>query len=764
MFDNFPSELKILPQWVLWRLQGRNGKPTKVPYTIWGEPASSTKPDNWSTFDAAKDAFFSADGWYSGIGFVLTDGDPYAFIDLDDPAKIADEEGRAKLAALQMSIFESFSGYAEVSPSGKGCHIIVKGGLPAGVNRGGVELYSSGRYMTVTGNVIRNDPIVDQNIKLNDLYDFLAKGSIAQTKEAPSEYVGCDLTAADSEILLIAAKAKNGSKFSDLCCERWADHYLSQSQADFAYINIVAHYTKDDEQVRRIFLASFLGARDKAKRTDYLDAMITKCRDQNGRKEQAIIESALMQAAQMQDEQMPVRQDALSYAPPKESPYSLPCGLVGEIAAHIYSSAPRCVPEIALIASLAFVSAIVGRAYNVSGTGLNQYLLLLANTGTGKESMSKAMSGLISEVIKTVPDAIEFLGPGRISSAQAMMQHVGTVSQSFVTVFSEFGGRLAEMGSNRSGPHMSGLKDILLELYNKSGDKDRLFSSITASKERNISAVKSPALSVLAESAPDAFFSALTEGMVHQGLLPRFITIDYRGSRPNRNRNSVAVGSDKELVEKISKLCSQATMLNRQDKVVNLDYDDEAIKYLDEYDISVDKIMNESKDQVINDLWSRAHMKVLRLAGVLAVGCDFYRPRITIEHAKWAVGVVDADILAMHSRFSEGAISSGDACEENRQLMILTKIIDEYKSSSWSDIVRYRTVSRPMHLAGVITYSHIYKKVGGLGAFKRDRMGVSFAIKKGLKHLSDSGRLVEVDRGTIINAYQSSAVCYYVKD
>jgi len=30
--ENIPAELKALPQWLLWRLETRDGKPTKVPY------------------------------------------------------------------------------------------------------------------------------------------------------------------------------------------------------------------------------------------------------------------------------------------------------------------------------------------------------------------------------------------------------------------------------------------------------------------------------------------------------------------------------------------------------------------------------------------------------------------------------------------------------------------------------------------------------------------------------------------------------------
>lgn len=54
IFDNIPDELKILPQWVLWKAETREGKITKPPYKPQGGFANSTDPLTWSTFDACK--------------------------------------------------------------------------------------------------------------------------------------------------------------------------------------------------------------------------------------------------------------------------------------------------------------------------------------------------------------------------------------------------------------------------------------------------------------------------------------------------------------------------------------------------------------------------------------------------------------------------------------------------------------------------------------------------------------------------------------
>ncbi len=46
-----PEAMARTPQWVLWKLEQRNGKGCKVPYRVNGEKASSTDPTHWSTFE-----------------------------------------------------------------------------------------------------------------------------------------------------------------------------------------------------------------------------------------------------------------------------------------------------------------------------------------------------------------------------------------------------------------------------------------------------------------------------------------------------------------------------------------------------------------------------------------------------------------------------------------------------------------------------------------------------------------------------------------
>jgi primase-polymerase (primpol)-like protein len=146
--DNIPEELRRRTQFVVYKLEERGSKTTKIPYIAGGVgKASSTDSETWRTFEEALSALRT--GRYDGIGFVFTSGDPYAGVDLDSCRN--PETGELEEWAAE--IVRELGGYAEASPSGTGVHIIVRGKAP-NKKRGKVEAYSSERYFTMTGRVL----------------------------------------------------------------------------------------------------------------------------------------------------------------------------------------------------------------------------------------------------------------------------------------------------------------------------------------------------------------------------------------------------------------------------------------------------------------------------------------------------------------------------------------------------------------------------------------------------------------------------------
>ena len=151
-YDNIPSELKSLNQWVCAR------DDSKVPFQARLEmAASSTNPGSWSDFLTAYNAV-ELQHYYDYMGFVFSESDGLVGIDIDrgfdDDRFISD---------LGWDIVSHCKSYTEVSRSGRGFHILLRGTLPiSGSNNfNGVEIYSSGRYFIMTGNIFYYSKIIE---------------------------------------------------------------------------------------------------------------------------------------------------------------------------------------------------------------------------------------------------------------------------------------------------------------------------------------------------------------------------------------------------------------------------------------------------------------------------------------------------------------------------------------------------------------------------------------------------------------------------
>jgi primase-polymerase (primpol)-like protein len=83
IFNNSISkELEIYPQCVLWKPKKRDGKLTKVLYTVLGYTASTKNPGTWANFEAVSSVLSDGADTYSDLSFVLADIDPFIFFDL----------------------------------------------------------------------------------------------------------------------------------------------------------------------------------------------------------------------------------------------------------------------------------------------------------------------------------------------------------------------------------------------------------------------------------------------------------------------------------------------------------------------------------------------------------------------------------------------------------------------------------------------------------------------------------------------------------
>jgi hypothetical protein len=257
MLENIPDELKSEDSWVLWKHEERHGKSTKVLYQSDYRRASSTDSATWTTFAAAVEII--EDSFFDGVGFVFDKDSPYAGADLDD---INEDQAGEWL--------DRFDSYAERSPSGNGFHIICKAEVSKGTNRRDGELYSSGRFFTMTGDVVRDRPVRDAQDAADEFYSFLRRGD-----QEPVERVETSSPAlTDAEIVRLAEDAKNGGEFS--LVYRGGGQFKSDSERDLSLASRLAFWTQDESQIDRIMRGSGC-VRDKwTKHRTYLRDTINK--------------------------------------------------------------------------------------------------------------------------------------------------------------------------------------------------------------------------------------------------------------------------------------------------------------------------------------------------------------------------------------------------------------------------------------------------------------------------------------------------------
>lgn len=770
MYQNIPMELRQLRQWVCWRHEIVQGRPTKVPYTPDGvRKALINDPGTWGTFQEATHT--AAGPAMDGVGLVLTEADPYTGIDIDDkrenPASAAEREVQIQVLDLFQSYTERSVGGAWVDEAGQqrgGYHIIIKGKIDGGRDRGHIGVYSTQRYLTFTGDVVRNAPIADYHDLLQKLVAQMPGGERVGLEDVEG-------VLDDAEVHEMAMRATNGAKYDALCKGDWkAMGYPSQSEADYALASILAFYTRDNAQVRRLFRYSGLGRREKATRDDkHIDRMLQKIRAKEP--PPADMEAMAALAARLRTP-APAPEPTPAPAPPAPAPVPnapppvppapapsragaiYPPGVVGELAAYFYSSAIRPVHEVAVLAAIGLTAGILGRSYNISGTGLNQYLLLVAKTGTGKEDGPKGIERMLAAVRPNVPMVDEFLGPGAFASGQALIR-VLDQRPTFVSMLGEFGLTLQSLNDPRAPAAVVMLKRVLLDLYAKSGWNNVLRSTAYSDTDKNTKTIHAPNVSFVGDTTPETFYDNISSADIADGLIPRLQILEYKGQRPPRNR-SAGHAPPAELTAKLAELVALALTTQNNHTCAAVQIAPDALVVLDEFDEECDAHMRASTHTGITQLWNRAHLKALKLAGLLAVGCNPHQPCVTVELARWAIAFTNAGTHGILERFETGDVGSG----ESKQASDMRRVFKEYFQHTKKELASYK-VKPELQAAGLVPYAYLTVRMARLASYYRDRAGGVGALKRNLELALSTEQLSQLPAGEAVAKFGQRQALYY---
>lgn len=233
--QNIPDELRSYPQWTC-----RKGKIPIDPHT--GGKAKVNDPFTWGTFEQACDAVSKGTG--DGIGYMLAATCPFACIDLDDT------HGDETLLAVHKKIQKTFDSWTELSLSGNGVHIWIKGDVTGGIKQSQshkVDLFSANHFVAVTGKVYHDVPIAERQALLTTLESEVTPAREA-VYDAGTNAQPMQQLSDDTIIERIKVSPANWDNYEGRVSD-WSAAY-------FALICAVCLFSSDEAQVRRVVMAS----------------------------------------------------------------------------------------------------------------------------------------------------------------------------------------------------------------------------------------------------------------------------------------------------------------------------------------------------------------------------------------------------------------------------------------------------------------------------------------------------------------------------
>jgi primase-polymerase (primpol)-like protein len=244
----------------MWKYQTIPGKPKpkKPPFTTDGRAAAVDDPATWCNYAQAK-AALAANRDFEGVGFMLDRG--IVVIDLDNC--LAEVDGVRRITKAARRVYELANSYTEISPSGKGLRIFLRGHLPLvngqpqdGMKSASGEMYEARRYITVTGERVGQAREIRQDQEAIDRIYALLKPPSREAQRPQAAARSFTLTRSDEAVLSKARGARNGDKFTRLY-EGNVAGYPSPSEAHLALAAMLVYWTNGDEgQVDRLFRAS----------------------------------------------------------------------------------------------------------------------------------------------------------------------------------------------------------------------------------------------------------------------------------------------------------------------------------------------------------------------------------------------------------------------------------------------------------------------------------------------------------------------------
>jgi hypothetical protein len=443
-------------------------------------------------------------------------------------------------------------------------------------------------------------------------------------------------------------------------------------------------------------------------------------------------------------------------APPVQGALPPPPGFVGEIARFIYQQAPRPVAEVAIVGALGLMAGIAGREWYKPNpdTGLNLYVVLVARSAIGKEAMHTGLAKLITVGAEQYPEARGVADFSDYASGPALIKACSQ-NPCFVSVAGEIGHKFLAMATDKD-VSMRSLRKALTTLYSKSGPDGIAGGIAYSSQENNVESVQGVAFSLIGETTPGTFYESITDAMMRDGFMSRFCVIEYTGDRPDKNSAPVQ-RPPQALVHHMVLIIRHADMLRRANKFQPVSYGDGALALLDRFESECDVEIRATDDEWRRQMWTRAHLKALRVAALLAVGDNYVAPSVTDEQAAWAINLVRHGIAAFAKRIHSGDV--GEGTDGGREQKVLD-LCAEFLALPVDKMPPWLKDGEQMRQNLIVPRKYIQQRTARLAAFENHKFGAKAALDLALRAAVDNGNLIEIKKEALVEQYSFFGKAY----
>lgn len=660
--EQIPEELRARKQWVLWRDVTRAGKPTKVPFDPINVPAKSNNPLTWSTFEDCLKAVKN----FSGLGFVFAADDPYLGIDLDgcrDP-----ETGKVDTWAAE--ILEKYPTYAEVSPSGTGVKMFVRGTLPSERCKAkidvedrhgktpGIECYEQGRYFAITGQSLYGEGLGESEIREHDLTWLAETYFRPEPARSPRSHPQRDIDQGNvieraRAYMLQVDPAIEGQGGHDTtfraACALVLGFALTPSEA----LPLLEEWNQtclppwsDRELLHKVESANQQGGI-----RGYLleETRITPGPDSD------VDLSGIINKRPSKRPQSPPEIKTL------DEELLRPPGLISHLMDYYKARAMYWLPELAFSAALSLLSTLTGRKVcDKNNTRTNLFCLSIGPTGCGKDIYRQVNAELLIAAGKE-----SLVGPEDFASGSAITNYLREHPCALCQI-DEMGRFFENVSSDNAPSYLRDIVSNLLKLFTNSGG---LWMAKSYADAKRATKIDQPHCVIHGSTTPGSFWESITNRTISDGLLGRFLVFFSHGyvsyQEPNRNADCDQVLNGVRCWAEFDPYAGNLPTCQV------IQHEPEAWERLQSHILQISE-RRKTEDEWTAAIWSRASEKSAKLA--LLAACSRHSWKIEIEDVNWAIRVVNTLTRRLISQ-------SGDSVAENKFDALCLKTLQKIREA-----------------------------------------------------------------------------------